>query len=69
MQFLAHVGVAIALSAAGWLQAAILMVLLARRGDFRFDRRARANLPRIAAATIGMAAVLVGLRVGARRHC
>jgi putative peptidoglycan lipid II flippase len=63
MQFLAHVGIAIALSAAGWLQAVILMVVLARRGDFRFDRRARANLPRIAAATIGMAAVLIGLRL------
>jgi len=63
MQFLAHVGVAIALSAAGWLQAVILMVVLARRGNFRFDPRARANLPRIAAATIGMAAVLIGLRL------
>jgi putative peptidoglycan lipid II flippase len=63
MQFLAHVGVAIALSAAGWLQAAILMAVLARRGDFGFDRRARANLPRIAVATIGMAAVLVGLHI------
>ncbi|HEV2189444.1 MAG TPA: lipid II flippase MurJ, partial [Stellaceae bacterium] len=63
MQFLAHVGVAIALSAAGWLQAAILAAVLARRGDFRFDGRARANLPRIAAATIGMAAVLIGLRI------
>ena len=63
MQFLAHVGVAIALSAAGWLQAAILAAVLAQRGDFRFDRRARANLPRITAATIGMAAVLIGLRV------
>jgi putative peptidoglycan lipid II flippase len=63
MQFYAHVGVAIALSAAGWLQAVILMVLLAKRGDFRFDARARANLPRIAAATIGMAAVLIGLRL------
>jgi len=63
MQFLAHVGVAIALSAAGWLQAVILMVLLGRRGDFRFDARARANLPRIVAATAGMAAVLIGLRL------
>jgi len=62
MQFLAHVGVAIALSAAGWLQAVTLMVLLARRGHFRFDRRARANLPRIALATVGMGLVLVGLR-------
>ncbi len=63
MQFLAHVGVAIALSVAGWLQATILLVVLAQRGDFRFDARARANLPRIAAATIGMAAVLIGLRI------
>jgi putative peptidoglycan lipid II flippase len=63
MQFLAHVGVAIALSASGWLQAAILLVLLAQRGDFGFDQKARANLPRIAAATIGMAAVLIGLRM------
>jgi putative peptidoglycan lipid II flippase len=63
MQFLAHVGVAIALSAAGWLQALILLTLLARRSEFRFDARARANLPRIAAATIGMAAVLIGLRL------
>jgi len=63
MQFLAHVGVAIALSASGWLQAVVLMVLLARRGAFRFDARSRANLPRIAAATLGMAAVLIGLRL------
>jgi putative peptidoglycan lipid II flippase len=62
MRFFAHVGVAVALSAAGWLQAVILLVLLARRGDFRFDARARVNLPRIAAATVGMAAVLIGLR-------
>src|SRR5665213_3489415 len=59
MRFLAHVGVAIALSAAGWLQAVMLLVLLARRGHFHFDARARANLPRIALATLGMAAVLV----------
>jgi putative peptidoglycan lipid II flippase len=63
MQFLAHVGVAIALSAAGWMQALTLLVLLARHGHFRLDRRARGNIPRIAAATIGMAAVLVALRV------
>ncbi len=63
MQFLAHVGVAIALSAAGWLQAVTLLVLLARHGHFRLDRRATRNIPRIAAATIGMAAILVGLRL------
>src|SRR5690348_2542769 len=53
MQFLAHVGVAIALSAAGWMQALTLLVLLARHGHFRLDRRACSNLPRIAAATLG----------------
>ncbi len=62
MQFLAHVGVAIALSAAGWMQAATLLLLLGRHGHFRLDRRARGNIPRIAAATAGMAAVLVVLR-------
>ncbi|HWD59188.1 MAG TPA: murein biosynthesis integral membrane protein MurJ, partial [Stellaceae bacterium] len=56
MRFFAHVGVAAALSAAGWLQAVLLMTLLARRGHFHFDARSRASLPRIAAATIGMGA-------------
>jgi putative peptidoglycan lipid II flippase len=63
MQFLAHVGVAIALSAAGWMQALVLLVLLERHGHFRLDRRARSNIPRIAAATLIMAAILVTLRL------
>ena len=63
MQFLAHVGVAIALSVAGWLQALMLLVLLARHGHFELDRRARGNIPRIAAATLIMVAILVGLRL------
>ncbi|HTT81193.1 MAG TPA: murein biosynthesis integral membrane protein MurJ [Stellaceae bacterium] len=62
MQFLAHVGVAIALSASGWMQALTLYVLLRRRGHFRLDRRAATKAPRIAAATGGMALVLWGLR-------
>jgi putative peptidoglycan lipid II flippase len=62
MRVLAHVGVAIALSAAGWLQAVVLLAVLARREHFRLDARARANLPRIVLATAGMAAVLLGLR-------
>ncbi|HWB48813.1 MAG TPA: murein biosynthesis integral membrane protein MurJ [Stellaceae bacterium] len=62
MRFLAHVGVAIALSAAGWLQAALLTAILARRGHFRIDARCRANLPRIALATLGMGAALTALR-------
>jgi putative peptidoglycan lipid II flippase len=63
MQFLAHVGVAIALSVAGWVQALVLLVLLERHGHFRLDRRARSNIPRIAAATLVMAAILVALRL------
>jgi putative peptidoglycan lipid II flippase len=63
MQVLAHVGIAIALSAAGWMQALTLLVLLARHGHFRFDRRASSKIPRIAAATAGMTAILLALRV------
>ena len=62
MRFLAHVGVAIALSTTGWLQAALLMGILARRGHFHIDARCRANLPRIAIATFGMSATLLALR-------
>jgi putative peptidoglycan lipid II flippase len=59
MRFFAHVGVAIALSASGWLQAVVLMALLARRSHFHFDARSRAKLPRIVLATLGMAVVLL----------
>jgi putative peptidoglycan lipid II flippase len=62
MRFFAHVGVAIALSAAGWLQAGLLMALLGRRSHFHFDTRSRANLPRIALATLGMGIALLALR-------
>jgi putative peptidoglycan lipid II flippase len=62
MRVLAHIGIALALTGAGWLQALTLLALLMRRGHFHFDRRARTNLPRIIAATIGMALVLWVLR-------
>ena len=62
MQFLAHVGVAIALSVSGWTQATMLFVLLVRRGHFCLDRRNSRKLPRIAAATLGMVVVLLALR-------
>ena len=45
MPFLAHVGVALALTLSGWLQALTLLVLLRRHGHFRLDRRARAPDP------------------------
>ncbi|HEV2301520.1 MAG TPA: murein biosynthesis integral membrane protein MurJ [Stellaceae bacterium] len=63
MRILAHVGIALATSAAGWVNALTLLAVLLRRGHFRFDRRARRNLPRIAAAALGMAAVLLPLRL------
>jgi putative peptidoglycan lipid II flippase len=62
MQFLAHVGIALATSAAGWLNALTLVALLRRRGLFGLDPRARRNLPRIAAAALGMGVALALLR-------
>ena len=62
MQFFAHVGIALATSCAGWLNALTLLVLLVRREHFALDRRARRNLPRIAAAAFGMGVILALLR-------
>jgi putative peptidoglycan lipid II flippase len=63
MQFLAHVGIALATTAAGWLNALTLLVLLIRRRHFGFDPRTRRNLPRIGLAAVGMGAVLAMLRL------
>jgi putative peptidoglycan lipid II flippase len=63
MQFLAHVGIALATTAAGWLNALLLLALLIRRRHFGFDERARRNLPRVGAAALGMGAVLAALRI------
>jgi putative peptidoglycan lipid II flippase len=61
MQVWGHVGVALALSGSGWMQALILLVLLRRHGHLRLDRRVMRNMPRIAAAALGMAATVWGL--------
>jgi putative peptidoglycan lipid II flippase len=58
MRPLAHVGIALATSAAGWINALGLLALLVRRGHFALDRRARRNLPRIAAAALAMGGTL-----------
>jgi putative peptidoglycan lipid II flippase len=63
MPLLAHVGVALALTLSGWLQAVALLVLLHRHGHFRLDRRARNRIPRIGAAALGMAGIVLGLRI------
>jgi putative peptidoglycan lipid II flippase len=58
MRPLAHVGIALATSAAGWVNALGLLMLLVRRGHFALDRRARRSLPRIAAAALAMGGTL-----------
>jgi putative peptidoglycan lipid II flippase len=57
-----HVGIALAIALAGWLNAGLLGVLLARRFGFALDGEARRRLPRIA-----LAAVAMGVTVSAAR--
>ncbi|MDE2513005.1 MAG: murein biosynthesis integral membrane protein MurJ, partial [Alphaproteobacteria bacterium] len=59
----AHVGIACATSAAGWINALALLWLLHRRGHFRLDARSRSRIPRILAASLLMGVVLVGLEI------
>jgi putative peptidoglycan lipid II flippase len=54
----AHVGIAVAGSIAGWVNALALMVVLHRRGHFSLDRQSRRALPRIAGAALGMGVLL-----------
>ena len=58
---LAHVGIALATTLAGWLNVGLLAAGLARRGFLKPDRRLRRRLPRMIAASAGMAVVLWGL--------
>ncbi len=58
---LAHVGIAMATSIAGWVNALGLLTMLARRGHFVLDSRARRSIPRIAAAALGMGILLLVL--------
>ena len=58
-----HVGVAMATSIAGWVNALGLWTILHRRGHFSFDARSRRVLPRLVGAVIGMGVVLALLLV------
>ncbi|MDE0333328.1 MAG: murein biosynthesis integral membrane protein MurJ [Defluviicoccus sp.] len=61
---LQHVGLALATSAASWLNAFLLAFVLHRRGQFAIDRRLRTRLFRIVLATFAMTAILLaGLEV------
>lgn len=55
MQFLAHVGIALAVAITAWSNALILAVILLRRGHFQMDPRLKRMLPRLilAAAIMG----------------
>jgi putative peptidoglycan lipid II flippase len=53
-----HVGIAVATSLAGWVNALMLWVILRHSGDFEADPRLARNLPLIIAASVAMGAVL-----------
>jgi len=61
MQYLGHVGIALATSLTAWINVIALAALLIRRGYFRFDTNLLAKLPRIVFSTVLMA---IGLVVG-----
>jgi putative peptidoglycan lipid II flippase len=52
------IAVAIATSLAGWVNAGLLFVVLARRGDWRLDADLRRRLPRLMLSAFAMAAVV-----------
>jgi putative peptidoglycan lipid II flippase len=57
--FLAHVGIAIATSLSGWVNTALLVVTLHRRGHFTADTILRQRLPLILLAAVLMGASLL----------
>lgn len=66
-QHYGYVGAAAAIAVSGWIGAALLGAIVARRGWLRFDRLAAARLPQIVAATAIMAGLVhYGLLFGIR---
>ncbi|WP_237213840.1 murein biosynthesis integral membrane protein MurJ [Falsiroseomonas oryziterrae] len=57
-----HVGIALATSAASWVNVALLALLLTRRGQLVLDRRLRRAAPRLLGAALVMSAVLIVLQ-------
>ncbi len=60
-QFIAYIGVALATTVAGWINALLLAVTLSRRGDFVLDTRLRHALPRIIGASLAMGVALLAI--------
>lgn len=59
MQFLAHVGLALATAIASWVNAALLYIILRKRGLFEADTRLKGKIWRICSAALVMGLVLV----------
>jgi putative peptidoglycan lipid II flippase len=59
--FISYVGVAIATTVAGWVNALMLAITLSRRDEYVLDERMKKALPRIVAASLAMGLLLVGL--------
>ena len=62
MQFIAHVGIALATACSAWINTALLAVVLRRRGHLCFDERLRRRTPRLVLAALCMAGVLWALQ-------
>lgn len=60
---LTHVGIALATSLAGWVNAALLWIMLIRRGDYRADALVRRRMPRILLSSVLMGGVVWGLAI------
>ncbi|MEZ5843131.1 MAG: murein biosynthesis integral membrane protein MurJ [Hyphomicrobiaceae bacterium] len=58
MGWMGHVGIATATSLAGWLNALLLWHILAKRGDFVWDKRLARVLPLAIASSLAMGAVV-----------
>jgi putative peptidoglycan lipid II flippase len=58
---LGHLGIALATSLTGWINALLLARGLAKRGHFRIDARAKKRIWPMLAASLTMGAALVGL--------
>lgn len=56
-----HVGIAVATSIAGWVNAAMLILALVRTGDYRADRRLVRNMWLILLASVVMGAALAAI--------
>lgn len=58
--YIGHVGIALATTVAGWLNALLLGVTLNRRGFFKIDDQLKFKLPRILASSLIMGVFLLG---------